>query len=268
MNSSSQNPGLGEAATQFLASLPPEEREVSQQEIYKFVRWYGWERALAALTAPEIANYAERLALSDTDYTKKLELIRTFLAYAKKREWSKSNLATHLKTKKGKTKLQSSFSSRGSPEAVSLTQQGYAVLKTELAVLKSKRFESIDEIRRAAADKDFRENAPLDAAKEQRSHLEGRIKELEEALKSAVIINEKQKATLMVSIGTSLTLRDLASDEELHYTIVNPREVDPTKGKISNVSPIGKAVIGQGQGEVVEVTTPTGKSCYQIERIG
>ena len=268
MNSGSQNPSLGEAATQFLASLPPGDGEVSQQQIYRFVRWYGWERALAKLTAPEVANYAERLALSDTDYTKKLELIRAFLAYAKKRGWSKSNLAAHLKTKKGKTRLQSSFISRDSPEAISLTQQGYAALEAELAALKSKRFETIDEMRRAAADKDFRENAPLEAVREQRSHLEGRIKELEETLKSAVVIDEKQKATPMVGIGDILTLRDLTSGEELHYKIVNPREVDPTKGKISSASPIGKAIIGRGQGEVVEVTTPTGKLRYQIEQIG
>ena len=97
---------LGEAANQFLAGLASEEKETSQQEIYKFIRWYGWERPFAALTGLEVANYAERLSLSDTDYVKKLELIRTFLVYARKKGWIKTNLATHLKAKvrKGKTK--------------------------------------------------------------------------------------------------------------------------------------------------------------------
>ena len=72
---SNQNLNLGEAARRFLASLPPEEGQASQQELYRFVRWYGWERPLAGLTAPELANYAERLSSSDTDYVKKLELI-------------------------------------------------------------------------------------------------------------------------------------------------------------------------------------------------
>ena len=67
---SSQNPNLGEAASLFLANLPAEEKGTSQQEIYKFVRWYGWERPLAGLTAPEIASYAEHLSLSDIDYIK------------------------------------------------------------------------------------------------------------------------------------------------------------------------------------------------------
>ena len=266
MNSNSQNPNLGEAATRFLVSLSPEGREASQQEVYKFVRWYGWERPFAELTAPDIANYAERLSLSDTDYAKKLELIRAFLIYAKKEGWSKGSLAIHLKTKKGKTLLRSS-SRQGSPEAVSLTQQGYAELETELAALRDKRLEAIDEVRRAAADKDFRENAPLEAAREQRGQLEGRIRELEETLKSATTITKKQEVTPTLSVGDSIILRDLTSGEELRYRLVSPNEVDPTKGKISIASPIGKAIIGRGQGEVVEVAAPAGKLRYEMKQI-
>lgn len=267
MNSGSQNPSLGEAATRFLASLPPGEKGMSQQEVYRFVRWYGWERALAELTAPEIAIYAEHLSLSDTDYIKKLGLIQAFLVYAKREGWSKSNLVPHLKAKKGKARSRSSFR-RGSPETISLTQQGYAALKAELAALKNKRSEAIDEVRRAAADKDFHENAPLDAAREQYGHLEGQIKELEEALKSAVVLDEKQKVALKVSVGDSIILRDLASGEELRYLMVNSKEVDPTRGKISSASPIGKAIIGRGQGEIIEVIAPVGRLRYQIEQIG
>ena len=266
MVSGSQGLSLGEAASRFLASLLPEGREISQQEIYKFVRWYGWERPLAELTPPEVGNYAERLSLSDTDYMRKLELIRAFLVYAKKEGWSKINLATHLKTKKGKTRLQSSVK-RGSQQDLSLTQQGYAKLEAELTVLKSKRPQAIDEMRKAAADKDFRENAPLEAARKERGYLEGRIKELEEVLKLATIIDDKQKALLKVNIGDRVILHDLASGEELRYTIVSPREVDPAKGKISNASPIGKAIIGRSQGEVVEAMTPAGKFRYQIKQV-
>lgn len=262
---SSQNPSLGEAASLFLASLPAEEKGTSQQELYKFVRWYGWERPLAGLTAPEVASYAERLSLSDTDYIKKLELVRAFLAYAKKKGWSKGNLATHLKARK---KVPARSSPKvGALSSTLITQQGYTELKDELADLKSKRSQAIDEMRRAAADKDFRENAPLEAAKEQRQHLEGRIIELEEALKSAIVTEKKQKVTTKVSIGDSVILHDMASGEELRYTLVSPREVDPTRGKVSSVSPIGKAIIGHSQGEIVEITAPAGKLRYQIKQI-
>ncbi len=266
MGSGNQNLSLGEAASRFLANLPPEGRGASQQEIYKFVRWFGGERSLAGLMAAELDNYAERLSLSDTDYHRKLELVRAFLVYAKKERWSKANLSTHLKARRGKTGL-ASQSRQNSPETILLTRQGYADLEAELAVLYSKRAEAIDEMRKAAADKDFRENVPLQAAREQRGQLEGRIMELEETLKSAAVINEKQKATLKVGIGDSVILGDLDSDEELRYTLVSPREVDPARGKISNVSPIGRAIVGKGQGEIVEISVPAGKLRYQIKQI-
>ena len=266
MTNGNQNPHLGQAASQFLASITAEARKASQQEVYRFARWYGLERPLDSLTAHEVANYAERLSLSDTDYAKKLELIRAFLVYGKKEGWSRTNLATHLKTKKVKTKVPRS-SRGGLPQTISLTPQGYAELQAELTTLKDKRLQAIDEIHKAAADKDFRENAPLEAAREQHGQLEGRIKELEEAMKSATIIDEKQEATPRVNIGDSIVLQDLASGEELRYVIVSPREVDAIRGKISSASPVGKAIIGRNQGETIEVVTPAGKLFYQLKHI-
>jgi transcription elongation factor GreA len=266
VNSSHQSPSLGEAASSFLASLPAEEGKTSQQAIYEFVRWYGWEHSFGGLTAHEVANYAEHLSSSQTNYVTNLEIVRAFLVYAKKQGWSKTGLAAHLRPKKTKTRLPYPVR-RDLPPAISLTQQGLAELKAELADLKQRRSQAIEEIRRAAADKDFRENAPLEAAREERGYLEGRIREIEETLKSATIIDEKPKVTLKVGIGDSIVLRDQASGEELRYTIVSPREVDPTKGKISGNSPIGKAVTGRTQGEIVEITAPAGKLRYQLVQI-
>jgi len=260
------NISLEEAAGKFLARLTAEEREVSQPEVYKFVRWFGRERALASLSAREVANYAERLSLSDTDYGRKLDRLRAFLTHSKKTGWSKANLAVYLKTKKTKDRSVP-LARQGLPEVIELTSQGYAGLENELNALKNKRPELIDQIRRAAADKDFRENAPLAAAREQRGHLEGRIRELEETFKAARIIDEKLKSGLKSSIGDRLVVQDLASGEELRYRIVSPREVDPTQGKISSVSPLGRALIGRGEGETVEVAVPAGRLRYQIKRI-
>ena len=266
MGSDSQNLSLGEAASRFLANLSPEERGASQQETYRFIRWFGRARPFTALTAAEVANYAEQLSLSDTDYMRKLELIRAFLMCAKKRGWSKVNLAVHLKTRKGKPRPLSS-PRQSSSETVFLSRQGYTKLEAELATLQNKRFEVIDEIRKAAADKDFRENVPLQAAREQRGHLEGRIMELEETLKSATVIDEQQTTTLTAGIGNSVILYELDSGKELRYTLVSSREVDPASGKISSASPIGQAIIGKGEAEIVEVAAPAGKLRYQIKQV-
>jgi transcription elongation factor GreA len=265
-NIDNRSPSLGEAAAQFLAKLSPQKREASQPEVYKFARWYGWERPFARLVAPEVASYAEQLSLSDTDYAKKLELIRSFLAYAKKEGWSRTNLASHLKTKK--TKVGPRITTKRSlPESVSLSRERYAELEAELADLRGKRHDLIEQMRQAAADKDFRENAPLEAAREQRGHVEGQIRELEETLKAATIIDEKREPALKTGVGDRIVLSDLASGEELRYMIVDPREVDPTRGKISIASPLGKALIGRSEGEVVEITAPAGKLRYQIKGI-
>ena len=101
-SSDNRSPTLGEAASLFLAKLSPREREASQPEVYKFARWYGWERPFADMAAPQVANYAEQLSQSDKDYARRLELVRAFLAHAKKEGWSRIGLAAHLKTKKAK----------------------------------------------------------------------------------------------------------------------------------------------------------------------
>ena len=259
-----QNISLEEAAARFLAGLKGKEGEAGQPEIHKFVRWFGRERAFSIISGREVASYAERLSLSDTDYARKLDQLRAFLAYARKAGWSRLNLAVHLKAKKAKS---DPSAVKRLPEVIELTRQGYDELKSELNALKEKRPELIEQIRRAAADKDFKENAPLAAAREQRGHLEGRIKELEHTLKAARVIDERPKEGPKISIGDRLVLQDLASGEEMSCQIVNPREVNPAQGKISSASPMGNALVGRGEGETVEVTVPAGKLRYQVKRI-
>ncbi len=266
MSNGSPELSLSEAASRFMANLLPVERAASQPEVYKFVRWFGAGRSLAGLTAAEVANYAERLSLSDTDYMRKLELVRAFLVYGKKSGWSKINLSIHLKGRKGKNRLASL--PRQSPcETVFLTRRGHSELEAKLADLRDRRAEAIDEVRKAAADKDFRENAPLDAARELRGQLEGQIVELEETLKSAAIIDEKARPGLKVGVGDRVIVCALGSGEELCYTLVSSTEADPAGGKISSSSPIGRAVIGRSEGETVEVVAPAGRLSYQIKRV-
>ncbi len=265
-NSTDHIPSLGEATTLYLGKLSAKDRDASQPEVYRFARWYGWESSFSTLAGPAIASYAEQLNVSDIDYEKKFTILRAFLAYAKKAGWSQTNLATHLKTKKGKS-ASTVPSGRNVPDAVKLTQQRYDELAAELEKLKKKSRELVGEIQRAAADKDFRENTPFHAAREERGHVEGRIKELEAALKAATIIQEKKEPAVKSSIGDSILVCDLATGEEYRYIIVDPREVNPAKGKISIASPLGKALLGRSDGETIEITAPAGKLRYQIKRI-
>ena len=92
--------------------------------------------------------------------------------------------------------------------------------------------------------------------------------ELEEILGSAIIIDEAREVTPTASFGDNIILQDMASGDEVHYTLVSPSEVDAASGRISGASPIGKAIAGKVQGDVVEVTVPAGKLRYKIIKIG
>ncbi len=255
---------LGDGANGFLGSLSREKRETSQQAVYDFVRWYGTDRAFNSLTPPGIASYAEMLSASDTDLKQKLQILRSFLSYAKKTGWTDSNLGLHLKTKK---KPSLAPGQNGNPEVISLTEEGHRDLTLELEELKKKRVQVISDMTKAAADKDFRENAPLHAAREQKGFLDGRIREIEETLKLARVFEPEQKSVPKTSISDTVMLIEVVSGHEFSYAIVHPTEVDPKHGKISIESPIGKAVIGRGEGEIVEVMAPAGKTRYQIKRV-
>jgi transcription elongation factor GreA len=252
-----------DAAVNYLSVLDAAERETRQPELFKFAQYFN-ERVLAELRASEIEGYAERLSTSDSDYVKKFDIIKAFLTTARDRKWTKLNLAVHLKSKKTKSRKNTN---NIQPEVVPVTKEGYIKLKEELEALKLKRPQIIDEITKAAADKDFRENAPLEAAREQHGLIEGRIREIEATLKAACIVDNKGEPSLKVQMGDCIVLIECGSGEEMPFKIVGPRETDPSRGKISGVSPVGKAVCGRFEGETVEVIVPAGKMKYQIKKI-
>jgi transcription elongation factor GreA len=269
VNSSDHIPSLGESVTLYLAKLTVKNREESQTEVFKFARWCGWDRSFSQLAGPAVAGYAETINISDLDYEKKFNTLRGFLAHAKKAGWSQTNLSTHLKSKKGKSgsAAKKAGKNAGQPEVVSLTQERYDEMKAELENLKKRSTGLMGEIQRAAADKDFRENAPLHAAREERGHVEGRVKELEYSIKYAKIIDENKGNSVKSTIGDCILVCDLGNNEECRYTIVDPREVNVAKGKISIASPLGKALLGRADGDTIEINVPAGKLRYQIKKI-
>ena len=255
---SDRNSTLAEVAVDFLASLPLQDKEKAQAEVYRFVRWLGLHRKIADLSPLDVASYAEQITPSAT------KPVKSFLSYTRKKGLTEVNLAPHLRVKKASSKA--ARPQQGPQAQTTLTAQGYAKLEAELVALKSQRSHIAEELHKAAADKDFRENAPLDAIREQKAHLEGRIRELESTLKSATIIAENQN-TSKIKMGDTVVLRDLSSDKELHYVLVDPRETNPSEGRISIASPIGKVLLDKEKGQVIEVPAPAGTFSYRIEDV-
>ncbi len=260
----SENFTLAEAATEYLATLDPEEKKAQQHEISKFVQWYGRTRRLKELVPSEIGNYAEGVCASATvEPAKKLESPKAFLAYLKKQKYTPTNLSVHLKASKVSPKKNVAHHKR-QEDAVHLTQEGYAQVQAQIETLKGERPRIAEDLRTAMADKDFRENAPLDAAREAQGQLEARIRGLETSLKKATIVSGEATSTEKTGVGCLVHLRDLACGEEMEYKLVTPQEADPFKGRVSFASPIGRALLDKCEGEEVVVVAPVGKLKYKI----
>jgi transcription elongation factor GreA len=116
------------------------------------------------------------------------------------------------------------------------------------------------------ADKDFRENAPLDAAKDRQGHIEARIREIESTLKRAVLADAAAQ-TGRVRVGSSVTVKNIDNGRTMQYSIVGPTEANAAEGKISSVSPVGKALLDRVPGDEVEVSVPAGAMKLVVEAV-
>ena len=269
-NNNIESISLGDAVGKYLAILPDEKKNAAQQEINNFIRWYGGrEKTLDSLEGSAVGNYAERLAKTDAACMQKLDLVRGFLTYAHKQRWCQENLSVSIRiVKKTPSKTASSSAKKKNQKknAVCMTQKAFNEIEIELKTLQEKRLVVIEDIKRAAAEKDFKENAPYHAAREQKSLLDGKIMELDEMVANSVIIEENLNTNTAV-IGSTVLLQNLDSGKECRYTLVGPREVNPAKGKISAVSPVGKAVFGKAAGDKFEVNVPSGKLHFELKVI-
>lgn len=148
---------------------------------------------------------------------------------------------------------------------VLLTPDGLAKLEKELEHLKTvRRREVAARIKQALEFGDISENSEYDDAKNEQAFVEGRVLQLEKWLRNARLIDNDGAADGAVSLGAKVRLKDLESGEEFDYFLVGSAEADPSAAKISNESPVGRAVMGQTVGSVVEVHAPAGLLRYQV----
>ena len=151
---------------------------------------------------------------------------------------------------------------------VILTKEGFDNLEKELEFLKTeKRAEIADRIKVALGFGDLSENSEYDEAKNAQAENEVKIAELENKVRHAKIIDESEIDTSVVQIGNTVKLHDIEFDEDVEYTIVGSTEVDLAANRVSNESPIGKALIGAKKGQTIGVETPDGVAKYKIKSI-
>lgn len=264
------NLSLSQAVANYLSSLSPEERADRVQDLNAFARWFGAQRPLRSVAPPDLERYQEQLASeSRLDLSDRLESLRAFLADARRHKLIDSNLSAQVKLKKKGSAQPKSAPARRSHAregGVRLTREGYDKLASELTYLETEMRPRIaNELRSAAADKDFRENAPYDVAKHHQGEVEARIRDLKHTLETGQVVDNQQSS--VIDLKSRVTLHDLIEDEEIVYTLVGPGEIDPRHGKISIQSPVGRALSGKKVGDEVEIEVPAGRLRLRIEKV-
>jgi transcription elongation factor GreA len=260
-----------EALTHFMNSLEPETARAYRVEVERFVESIGADRQLAALTAAEVTQYHEQAAAKaggNADEAVHVEPLRAFLAYCSRMAFTEENLvpALHLGEHAGGARGGEGAAEELAGEAYHVTLEGLQAMERQLEELKGERPMIAEKLRAAMADKDFRENAPLDAARDEQAHLEAKIRDIEQRLRRAVIIDRDAKRG-RANVGSTVKLFNLDRQREQTFTLVSPTEVDPAKGKISIESPVGVAVRNRAAGEEVVVQAPSGPINFRLVEV-
>ena len=264
-------PRVSEALTHFEASKKAKKTtKDGYQELRKFIRWSG-DREVGRFTPHDMEQYAREVGQSGADSAQqRLQPVKAFVDYWRDQGWITIRLATHLRPPRSKA----SGAGRATGRKVAdegrtyLSQEGYDRLVQQVEDLKSERVGVTEEIRRAMADKDFRENAPLDAAKDRQGRIETQIRELEASIASAHILPEGGDGVITRStVGARMKVKNKDSGDVVEYTLVDAREADVASRRISIQSPVGQALLDHTIGEEVIIPTPKGTLTYIVQDI-
>ena len=265
---------IDQAIDQFIKYLNEGRQTMTgQQELLRFRDRMGKDKPMSVLHAVEVGEYARWATENVEDTASRLDPVKRFLTYAHRKRWTEISLSRYAaaprrnRRRSRKSDSDGNGGGDGSIPTARLSQERYIELQAELQRLRDELPQIREAVRLARSDGDVRENAPLDAAREQQQLTERRIRQLENDLARVQIVDANLD-TERVSIGSRVTLHDLAQQQQRIFTLVDVREADATAGKISTVSPIGQALMGRGAGEEVTISTPRGSVQYRIDGIG
>ena len=247
------------------------DKPIDHKALYQFVQYFSPDAPLQKLTPSDIGTYAESVNGTGTTprATEQLQAVKDFLAYAKKAKGlTDENLARYVRIRKVRSRVGAAVVSSES-QLIELTSEGHAQLVMQREKLLAESESLVAEIRRARADGDVTENSPLDAAREEQGRVEARIQEITVTLERAVILEEGQsRDSKVVKIGARVEVKDLSSSRDPRvYTLVNKTEANPLEYRISDDSPMGKALMGKRVGQKLSVQTPRGEQNYEVVSI-
>ncbi|HXU23861.1 MAG TPA: transcription elongation factor GreA [Tepidiformaceae bacterium] len=256
---------LGEALREYLQGLKPEARAAQENYVRKYVEHAGESTSIASLTGSRVESYAEaQIRSADPNAPERVAALKAWFQYLKKKGYAGQNFGIHIRVRRVAGR-NSGQQVRIEQTPIEMTADGLEARKKELQDLKATRPAIVEAIALAREDKDFRENAPLQAAREQLGMTDGRIKQLESDLKRAVVVERTSED--ISSMGSTVTVTRIDTDKQATFTLVGGREANATEKKISIESPVGRELLGRRVGEQVSVVVPSGVVQYRVDEI-
>ncbi len=260
---------LQAALEQYLDSLKAEHRNTHGQYVRKYVEYTGAEVELNDLSRARVESYVEsQISTTDPAAQERVTALKGWFKYLHKEGLTEDNYGVQVRVKRVSNGRSSSAASRRQAiESVDMTAEGVQALRAELEALEKEMPAIREAIAEARQDKDFRENAPLDAAREAMAFNEQRRKEIEATLKRARVVNSKGSISDITAVGSLVTVTRVDTDQQMIFKLVGPREANASDKKISVESPVGKELLGRRPGDEVEVEVPSGTINYRVDAV-
>lgn len=269
------DPTLGEALDQYIRTLKPEQRRTQELYVRQYVEHMGESQVMSFLSGSRVESYAEsKIKPSDPNAQERVAALKAWFQFLKKKEFTAANYGIHIRVRKmpGRASASQRASTRSDEPPVEMTAEGIQQLRVELGHLQDQRIQTVRAIESAREDGDLRENAPYHAAREQLAFTDQRLKQVEETLKRAVVV-DRAHTDDRANVGCTVRVAKLDSGTnqptgEERYQLVGPREANATERRISVESPVGKQLLGKRPSEVVDVSLPNGTIIrYRIEEV-
>ncbi len=257
-----------DAITEYIMTIADDKKRLVHPELSKFARWIGGTNILESLRPSDVSPYSETFGTSASEANKqRIAAVKDFLNYVKKKNYIDVSLAPHIRVRKPTLNAVRGAAMRRRNSEVQITRQGYDEMVNRLDLLRKETVRLAEEIERAAASGDVRENSPLEAARENQGMVQAQINRLESTLKVATIIEESDRVNDEVQIGSWVTLSKGGSDMHVDYQVVAANEANPLRNKISDISPLGSAILGGKVGDQVTVKAPSGEQQFTVDNI-
>lgn len=263
----SPGPTLGQALNEYLRSLKPDQRILQENFVRRYVEYAGEQVTTDTLTGSKVESYAEsQIRASDPQAPERVAALKGWFQFLRKKNYTAQNYGVHVRVRRtgGRSAPQSGHH-RVEDTPIEMTADGLDALQRELDDLNASRPDIVKAISVAREDKDFRENAPLDAAREALAFNEQRRKQIEQTLKRAVVVERTDGERS--AVGSAVTVTRLDTGKTVTYRLVGAREANAAESKISVESPVGRELLGRKPGDEVAVTAPSGEILYRIDSI-